>query len=250
MSQGFDYGDEVVSAGGSFKNPQVGSTVGVLKSVIHLGMFKETFNGKTKTAAPQIVLIFETKGKANRTEDGSEPLTISKQIPLRGGDKATLTKVMKAIDPDKKASGFDDLIGAACTLTLVGSEEKDDKGNPKYVNISAFSELTRDEELIEVYEAKGYLSLEVEGVGHVRFADLTDAALSELNPILDVANCLIKGENYGGSVAEQLVNARRKEDPDYAKPKSKDGDSKPESKTDEPAVPKTPPPDLDENEEF
>lgn len=246
----FDYGAEPVAGGKSFKNPLVGKHAARLRSIIHCGMYEEVFDKKKKPAAPEIVAIFELKEEHDFDEDGTTPLEISKEFPLRKGDKATLTKFMAALDPDGTAKGFDDLIGRVCELELKGSKELDDDKKPKYVNLVGFS--TLHPKLAAITE-----ELSVEGVGHCRFNEITEAAVKELNPIREVANVLIQGLNYTGSKAEAVVEEIRKSNPDFAKKKAKEEDTKTSGEpeptssrpTDEP-TPEPAPEKLDESEEF
>ena len=220
----FDYGTEdVPEAGKDFKNPEIGDHTARLRSIIHCGMYRE--NSKKygiKKPAPQVVAIFELKDEEDFEDDGVTPLTIHKSFPLKKGDKSFATAFRKAFDPKGKASGFDDFIGEACQISCVGSKVTNDDGTPKYVNFGGVTGLPAK-------FAKMIDPLAVEGVGHVRFENLTKEAILELNPILDVANVLMKGEKYEGSVAEQIVEEIRKENPDFAVPKKKDDSSEEKS---------------------
>lgn len=216
----FDYGtEEVAEAGGTFKNPEIGDHSAVLRSIIHCGMFREEYKGEKKKPAPEVVAIFELKDEEDFEDDGETPLTLSKAFPLKKGDKAFMTKFIKALDPKGEAEGFDDLIGKACQVTAKGSKALNEDGTPKYVNFGGISGLLPK-------FAKMIDPLQVKGVGHVRFEDITKEAVLELNPILEVANILMLGEKYEGSKAEEVVNEIRKENPDFAKQKEKKEEKK------------------------
>lgn len=238
----FDYGASPVEAGGgNFKRAEVGKHAARLRSIIHLGMFEEEFKGKKKTPAPQVVAVFELKEENDFEEDGTTPLTISKDFALRKGDKSFLTKITKALDPDGTASGFDDLIGRCCEVEIVGSKQKNDDGTPKYVNFGGISSL--HPKLAQITE-----ELQVAGAGHCRFDQMTKDAVLELHPIIEVADILMKGINYIGSPAEAAIAEIRKEDDKFAtrQPKSDSENSAPES----PSTPSEPPASLAEDEEF
>lgn len=241
----FDYGtDEVAEGGGAFKNPEIGDHAARLKSIVHCGVYRENYTkgGVTeiKKPAPQIVAIFELKEEEDFEEDGITPLELHWSLPLKKGDKANATKLIKALDPKGEAAGFDDLIGRACTVNAKGSKALDDDGNPKYVNFGGIAGMSPK-------FAKMTDELVGGGVGHVTFDDLTKEAVLELNPILEVANILMKGDKYEGSKAEEIITEIRKETPEFAKMKAKD------EKKDKAPDPKAKPEKestLDEEEEF
>lgn len=243
----FDYGtnEEIKDPGNGFKKPAVGDHSARLRSLIHVGMYREEFKGEMKKPFPEVIAVWELKEDDDFEEDGVTPLTITKSFPLKKGDKAFLTKFLAAMDPQKKAKGFDDLIGGACTIACKGSKDLNEDGTPKYVNFGGISGLP----------AKFAAMLEplvVKGAGHVRFEDITKEAILELNPIKDVEMVLMKAENYSGSVAEEVIKAIRVDNPDFAVRKASDKDkgegtasgSKPQEKAEEK------PTDLKEDEEF
>ena len=256
---GFDYGtEEEVKGGGTFTNPEVGQHSARVRSIIHCGLFRERFNNKGKVEikkpAPQVVVIFELKdvrdegdeeGFHDFEEDGETPLEIHKTFPLKKGDKATLTKFMKAIDPKQEYEGFDDFIGQCCMIDIKPGKEKGDDGKPKYVNAGDVTAMAHKLKKLTP-------ELLIEGAGHVPFPQLTKEAIMEMNPITEVADILMLGEKYKGSPAEAIIAEIREENADYAKRKPKeegdkggdkagdDGEKRKEEKTS----------DLDENEEF
>lgn len=251
--QGFDYGAEPVSGGGkNFKNPEVGLHAARLKSVIHLGLFSETFGKELKPPAPYVCAVWELKEDTDIDEDGN-PLTYSKVFPLREGDKSFLTKFLKAHDPKELAAGFSDMIGAPVQLDLKAGKEQNEDGTPKYVNLGADGVTELHAKLIPITP-----SLVNEGVGHVKFVDLTKEAILELHPIRDVAGILLSENHhsYVGSKAEAIIAEIRKENKDFAIRKA--SDDKPAAKG-KPAAnsapeanepPSTPPVALDADEEF
>lgn len=244
MADNFDYGtdEEIVEPGGDFKNPSVGDHSARLRSLIHVGRYKVVYKGKAKADFPHVIAIFELKEDDDFEEDGVTPLTMHYDFPLKKGDKANCTKFRAALDPKGEAAGFNELIGAACTIKCVPGKEKNEDGEPKYVNFGGMSGLPAK-------FAKMLEPLTVEGVGHVRFEDITEEAIMELNPILGVNKILMKSLNYQGSKAEAIIAKIRKENPDFAKPKAKDEDEGEETKEEkEPVQEKET--NLNEDEEF
>jgi len=233
----FDYGsEEVVDPGAEFKNPEIGDHTAVLRSLIHCGLFRESYRGKVKKPAPEVVAIFELKDEEDMEDDGVTPLELHKSFPLKKGDRSFMTKFIKVFDPKGKATGFDDFIGKPCQITAKGSKALNEDGTPKYVNFGGISGLPPK-------FAKMIEPLTVKGVGHVPFQELTKEAILELNPVLEVANILMKGERYKGSKAEKIIENIRVENPEFAKVEEKE-ESKPEGAKEEVET------DLKEEEEF
>ena len=238
MNESFDYGtNEIIENVSAFKNPEEGEHSARLRNLIHCGMFRESYKNDIKRACPEVVAVFELKDEEDFEDDGITPLTISKNFALKKGELAFMTKLLKALDPKGKAEGFDDIIGAACTINCKGSKEKNDDGTPKFINFGGiagipakFAKLTED--------------LNVVGFGHVRFEDLTKEIIMDLHPIREVANIIMKGEKYKGSKAEEIINEIKKEKPDFAE--SKETDKREETSQAQEEV-KT---DLEEEQEF
>lgn len=238
---GFDYGtEESVTEAGGFKQPEIGPHTARLRSVVHCGLFCEEYKGKKKKPAAEVVAVFELKEDTDFEDDGVTPLTINKSFPLKLGDKTFFSKFLKALDPDENAGGFDDMIGAACTIDIKPGKEVNEDGSPKYVNFGGISGIPKKFAAMVPELNEGL------GVGHVRFEDLTVAAIKELNPALEVAGILMKGEKYKGSKAEAIVAEIRKENPDFAKTKAKTEGPK----GDEPTPPEDKECNLEEEKEF
>lgn len=241
---GFDYGATPVEAGGTdFKNATVGPHTARLRSLIHVGMFIGSFEGKPKPPAPTAIAIFELKDEEDFEEDGTTPLVLSKDFAIKKGDKAFMTKLLAAIDDKGKAKGFDDLIGAACNVDCKAGTTLNEDKTPKYTNFGGVSALP--DKFKKMVDPMSEL-----GVGHVRFADITKEAIMELHPIRHVADILMKSLDYPGSKAEEIINAIRKENPAFAVRKATD---------DKPAggpaptgsdLPDEPAPVMDGSEEF
>jgi hypothetical protein len=224
----FDYGTEhdIKEPGSDFKNPAVGEHAARLRSLIHVGLFRDTYNGvRKKTPFPYVVAIFELKEEDDFEDDGETPLTISKAFPLKKGDKAFMTKFISALDPKGNATGFDDMIGSACSINCKAGKEKKEDGSPKYVNFGGISGLSaKFASLVD--------PLVNEGVGHCRFTDITEAAIFEMAPIREVNMILMEAEDYEGSKAESIIKAIRKDDPEFAVRKEKPKDDESSDSTD------------------
>jgi len=235
---GFDFGtDDPIGSTTTFKNPEIGEHSARLKSIIHCGMCQEEFKGELKKPCPQVIAVFELKDDTDFEDDGVTPLYLHKSFALKKGDKAFMTKFLKALDPKGVAAGFDDLIGAACTVSAVGSKAVNDDGQPKYVNFGGIAGMPAKFAAMTEELLPG-------GAGHVPFKDITKEAILELFPVIEVANILMKGLNYEGSKAQTIIEEIRKENPEFAKPRAKDdskksADAQPEKES-----------NLNENEEF
>ena len=225
INEGFDFGtdEEIKDPGEDFKQPEEGDHSARLRSIVHVGMFRETFNGEKKKPFPTVIAVFELKEDTDFEDDGVTPLTMSKVFPLKKGDRAFMTKFLAALDPKGAAKGFDDVIGAACTITCKGGKEKKDDGTQKYINFGGIAGLpAKFASMLE--------PLAVKGVGHCRFPDITKEAILELSPVREVNMILMQGENYAGSKAETIINEIRKDNPDFAVRKKKDEGSDTEKK--------------------
>lgn len=241
--QGFDYGtDNVQQVLNNFKLAVVGEHSARLAGIVHFGTFQETFKGQLKKPAHQVLAIFELKDDDDFEEDGVTPLFIHKPFPLKEGDKTFMNKFKKALDPKGEAKGFDDLIGQACTVSIVPSKQVDDKGDHKYVNFGGLSGIpAKFAAMVPELTSK---------IGHMRPGEITEEAILMMNPVTEVANILMKCAEYEGSEAEKIINKIRKENPDFAKVSAKSREEAPEPEgKDDKAQPEVDP-GLDENEEY
>lgn len=242
--EGFDYGAEPVKGAGGFKQPEVGETTGRVRSIIHLGTYEKVWKGKKQAPAPFVAVIFELHGQFE--DDEETPLTTSIAFPLKkGNEKAAMIKFLNAVDPKEETSGFGDCITRPLSLNMEGSKEKDEDGKPKYVNCKSISAVPasilkmKPELLAEVLPA-----LKEEGVGFVKFEDMTKEAMLELNPYLHINLIMEKATNFKGSKAESILAEIRKEDPKFGISDDKE-ESKSTNSEDTP-----PPPDMSETQEY
>lgn len=244
----FDFGAEVVGGGSSFKNPSVGKHAARLRSIVHLGMQKQEFNGQPRSPAPMVAAIFELKDEDDRNDDGT-PMSVTKEFALKKGDKAFLTKFMKALLTAEEKAQYDAgtlkgdlgmLIGRCCEVDLSPSKDKNEDGTPKYVNVSDVTALHA--KLAAITD-----ELEVAGVGHMPFAAMTKEGIRELS-VYTVATKIKASLSYAGSQTEAVVKGIEAENPDAfklkGKAKSADAPADPEAAT------TLPPADLKDDEEF
>lgn len=220
--EGFDFGAELESAGG-FKreNPVEGLHAARLRSIIHVGRCVRKYQGKDKSPCNSVVAVFELKEESDVHSETGEPLTFTVDFDLKDGDKSYLnTKFLpamltKAELESGSIKGFDDLIGKACQLDLIGSKAQNDDGTPKYVNLRAMSPMLPKLQAVTD-------PLKAAGAGHCRLSQLNAAAMDELNPYLHVQMLMMTSEEWkdGTHPGIALVEAIRKERPDYAKAKA------------------------------
>ncbi|UOW66379.1 hypothetical protein vBAspATola_36 [Aeromonas phage vB_AspA_Tola] len=220
----FDFGAELASAGGfTRENPAEGLHAARLRSIIHMGKCQRTYSGKLKDPCNSVVAVFELKEDSDVHSETGEPLVFHVDFDLKDGDKSYLnTKFLPAMLTKSELEsgaikGFDDLIGKACQLDLEGSKAKNDDGTPKYINLKSMSPMHA--KLVAITEP-----LKVSGAGHCRLAQLSAAAMDELNPYLHVQMLMMTSEEWksGTHPGIALVDEIRKERPDYAKAKAKD----------------------------
>lgn len=217
MSRNFDAGAEVQKAGGkNFAQAKKGSHTAMLSGIIHLGQFQDIYKGEKKPLANFVAAVFTLLGKSDVNEDGTRIQTV-KVFPLKAGDKATMTKVLDAVDPEEASSGWDDVIGNVASVNMKGNGKTDDDG-VEYTNFGGISAPV--EEVVEMAMAK----IEKEGletIGHIRFDEMTKEAIRALPPFIIRTYLLGEGNgeslSYSGSKAEEIINAIREEEPDFAK---------------------------------
>ena len=238
----FDYGADPVESLSS-KQPEVGSHMARVRSIIHCGPVENFYLGDSKGISPNVVVICELEGSDDFEDDGVTRLVLDKDMPLKTGDKATVQKFLKAVDPKTVCGGFDDVIGLPVMIDAVGGKEKDDKGDPKWVNLSAFSSVAKD--FISMVP-----ELTEEGVGHVTFANLTKEAILELHPIRHVNKLLMKSVAYEGSNAQKIIDEIKEANPDFAVPAKKDDDKKGPAKAEKNEIPDQEAPEMDAGKEY
>lgn len=245
----FNFGEEVVSSTGSIAQAEVGAHQARLKGILHLGIYEDSFQGKKKAPAPFVCALFELKsgeegGGVN--EDGS-PIVMHKTFALRKGDRAFLTnfmQVMLTADEYKKykanvlEGGFEDLIGRVVTIDAVGSSTTNEDGTPRYVNVGGISK-------VPAAFAKHVAELEGEPLGHVTLSDYTEEAMRAL-PVFEIYDRMEQAVNFAGSQADRVLRTIRKEEPEFAMPRteSKASQEEPVRK------PLAPPVELNEDEDF
>lgn len=266
MARNFDAGAEIAAAGGIvFKNPEVGDHESVITGIIHVGSFEDHFKkgGKVDIKKPvNYVLVRATlMGDADLNEDGSR-MEQWTAVALKQGDKATLTKLLNAVDPKELLGGFDDFIGQVFTVSMVGDERggKNEDGTFKYVNWKGFSGCP--DKLKKIVLAQ----VEEEGIpmlGHVKFADITKEVLDAIPAHIVRQYYLNEGNgknvSIAGTAVEAIIKEARAADPEWKAKKASEKDATPENRQSmdsDQSVPQeapaenVPAPDMDEQAEY
>ena len=202
-------------------------------------------------------------GESDFNEDGSR-IEAWRAVGLKSGDKAELTVLMNALDPQEKLSGFDDCIGVPFIATMKGSDEKGEDGLPLYVNWASKGFAGSPGRLAALVSA----SVKEEGIetiGHVKFNDITKEVLDAI-PAHLVRQYFMSEHKHGaknlsvpGSHVEAIIAAARESDPKWKAPADKD--AKPDDKKpldtgatvpaqDVPPADNVPAPDMDEGAEY
>ncbi len=206
----FDYGtkEEVATGGGvNEKLIPVGDYAARLTAVIHMGVCpKEKFDKSGVDFTPQAVAVFELvdtdEEKDILEDDGVTHQHLLKDFSLKSSDgKSDMDKIIAF--GDSNAEGFDDLIGNVYTVKVVHSK------CGKFANLAGFSKggLSSYPKKFWASEAEAQKTL-----GHVRFEDITKEAVESLHSWNHVADALVKGKNYIGSKAEEVVKAIQAEE--------------------------------------
>lgn len=237
MARNFDAGAEIAVGGGAvFKTPDVGDHESVITGIVHVGSFEDHFKDKGKVDIKKPVNYVLVRATLMGDEDFNEDESRMEQwtaVALKQGDRATLTKLLNAVDPKELLGGFDDFIGQVFTVSMVGDEKggKNDDGTFKYVNWKGFGgcpDKLKKLVLAEV-EEKG-----LDMIGHVKFPDLTKEVLDAI-PAHMVRQYFLNegnGKNLSvpGSHVEAIIAEARAADPDWKKRKASEKDAKPDDK--------------------
>lgn len=266
MARNFNFGAEVAAGGGAvFKNPEVGDHESIISAIVHVGSFQDHYKsgGKVDIKKPcNYVLVRATlMGDEDLNEDGSR-MEQWTAVALKSGDKATLTKLMNAVDPKELMEGFDDFIGAPFTVSMVGDEKggKNDDGTFKYVNWKGFAGCPQKlaKMVLAAVEEEG-----IETLGHIPFDKITKEVLDAIPAHLVrqyFLNETQNGKNLSveGSPVASIIAAAREADADWKKAKAKD--AKPDDKkpldtgaqvpSEVPDAPNVETPALDEDQEY
>ena len=266
MARQFDFGAQVAAGGGAvFKNPEVGDHESIISAIVHVGEFQDHFKkgGKVDIKKPcNYVLVRATlMGDEDLNEDGSR-MEQWTAVALKSGDKATLTKLLNAVDPKEELGGFDDFIKAPFTVSMVGDDRagKDEEGNFKYVNWKGFAGCPAKLAKLVLAQVE---EESIECIGHVKFEDVTKEILDAIPAHMVRQYFLNETQNgknlsIAGSPVAEIVAAAREADAEWKKKKA--GDSTPDDKTPldtgaqvPSAVPEAanaPEPDMDDEQEY
>ena len=243
----FNYGEAPVGGGSSIKQAEVGQHEARLLGIVHLGMYEDTYGGKKKAAAPFVCALFELKSGEDGggvNEDGT-PIVVHKSFPLKKGDRAFLTKFMKALLTTEEykqyeagvlEGGFEDLISRPVLIDMKGSKEKNDDGSPKYTNVAEISKMPP--KLAKLTE-----DIEGEVIGHVTHHEMNANALRAIPPF-EIYTKVEHSINFPGSKVEEVLSEIREQDPEFGTRKQKDDDKGEKAPTEKPRQ------DLNEDEDF
>lgn len=95
--------------------------VGLLHSIIHLGLQKNEFQGVV-SIVDQVLLTFELP---DVLLDDGRPATVNSRVKVSTHTKSTLTKVVEALGGDtKEGVEFDQLIGKSVMLGILHNTKK------------------------------------------------------------------------------------------------------------------------------
>lgn len=208
--------DETEGSGGDFFKVESGKHLCRVRSVISVGQCQFEFNGvKDAKATSGMAIVAEVwpykvdkkKGKIKLLS--KEPAIVQGVVKaLKGNAKSNYEKMLKAMDV-KHVSEIQDV---PCGMEVYTS----DKGYMYLKNLYS----------VGIAEGKAIPKLTQKGHLIPNLDCMTPAAMLDLNPITQVKDYVLMAVNYPGSEAEKIVNAIRKDKPEYAKLKAKEGDDK------------------------
>lgn len=209
----------------STKQPQAGVHQARIRSIIHLGKCPQIdmVTKKFKGFAHKAVVVFELMEDHDFADDGETPLTVAKDITISTSKKSGLSILISTFvkDDGTPAQDYNELIGCSGNIELVKRD--------KYINCKNWSEGGISSMHPKMRAMLPELS--GNGVGNVKFSEITPKALREMHAWNHVADMLMKSENYEGSAGEAAVEEIRKTQPDYAIKKARQqDDAKPQPK--------------------
>ena len=245
----FDFGENPIQ-GGSFENPKIGSWPAVLESVIHIGIIRDTYQGKAKDPAPFLAVKLVVMDEDNLKSDGSYH-EVWKTFPMFNTDKAFMMKFGKAFDPafpNGTTKSFDEFIGRVCNVELKPSGAVGEDGKPKFVNVGSISGLsgTLGKVISTAYDETGRKPL-----GYFKHDEITPAVLEDMSAM--VAQQFVTADNLEpGCPAHDALIKIRETDEDFGKRKKKEGGEQQASQGSQGSAPKPQEqdPNLDGDQEF
>lgn len=194
----------------STRQPAAGVHQARIRSIIHLGKCPVTdlVTKKFKGNYHKAVVVFELMEDDDYEEDGVTRLTVAKDITISSGKKAALTILINTFvkDDGMPAGDYNELIGCSGNIELVKRDKYTNCKNWSEGGISAMHPKMR----------AMLPDLSENGVGNVKFSEITPKALREMHPWNHVADILMKSESYEGSAAEAAVAKIRETQPEYA----------------------------------
>jgi hypothetical protein len=209
FNYGLEDGVEVVVGTGGVNEKLIpaGDYAARLVAIIHLGVCpKKKFKSKEVDMVPCAVAVFELvdndENKDIYEDDGTTQQHILKDFVIKeGGGKSDMDKIIAF--GDSEANGFDDLIDNVYTIKVVHSK------CGKYCNLASFTEGGLSSYPKKFWKNENASQIKL---GQVKYSELTKEAVELLHSWNHVADLLIKGANYAGSKAEEVIKEIRSEE--------------------------------------
>jgi len=243
------------AAAGDWSNPELGSHPARIHSMTFLDRFAPTFRKVKKDAVLHVMVRFELFDEIEDEETEEVTVTpvegrnfLTKVFSFKWADKGHFTIMLASLYPKHctiKAKPADDvfnkMIGAlpnkVVMVNIVSDGDEQEGGAPKYVKIA---EVTKASIAVAKLVPE---SSEPDTMGITLYKDITEEQIRYLKGY-EVRQLIEDGENYATSNAKTVLEAIRKEEPDFAVKKESD-DKKPKAKPDAKADKPLPKPDAD-----
>lgn len=216
------------SEGGNFELTPAGTFPGRCYRFIDLGSHEQEYNGESKGLKRLVMIGFELP---TETMADGRPFSIHKRYTWSTHEKATMRKDLEAWrgakfnDNDFGPGGFDvrNLLGVACTLTIVHN----DKGNDTYANLASIGKAMKGLDIPAAVNPTVYLTLEPDGFDQEVFDGLSDK-LKDFIRLTPEYRRLSEGNGYAKEKGE--VDPAR--DPDLEKSSYDERNPPPRSEAD------------------
>ncbi len=212
-----DTWDEQTGGGGDFFKLPAGENEVLIRvrSVVSMGQCVHIFKGKPEGDAKSTLALvlecwpYKIKGdKIKITSD--QPAIVYHNIKaVKGNKDSHYTAMLKEVSTDNKPSGLFNAVGQGVVFTS-------DKGY-MYLRQRIKKAGLAEKQATPKVSSKGHLVPNLNA--------MTEDAMKDLNPILQVQSMMEQAINFNGTVAEDVLEAIRKDKPDFARLKPKDGES-------------------------
>lgn len=203
------------SEGGNFEITPAGTFVGRCYRFIDLGSHEQEFQGESKGMKRLVMIGFELPTEL--MTDG-RPFSIHKRYTFSTHEKATMRKDLEAwrgakfSDSDFGPGGFDvrNLLGVACTLTIVHSE----KGNDTYSNLASIGKAMKGMPVPDPVNPPVFLSLDPEEFDAKVFDSLSDKLKDFIRPTPEYRRATT-GNSYAKQRGAETAEIDPARDPRY-----------------------------------